>query len=335
MVLRVAINGFGRIGRGIARVILESWSHDMQIVAINGMGDIDVNAHLLAYDSVHGRFAQEVSFKDSQIVVDGNAIPFTAYRNPEELPWKEYAVDLVMECTGAFTSADKARSHMKAGAGCVLISAPADGVDATVVYGVNHGILESSMRIVSCASCTTNCLAPIACILHREIGIQNGYMTTIHAYTGDQRVLDTARRDCYRSRAAGLSMIPTSTGAAKALGLVIPELAGKLDGSSIRVPTPNVSAIDLTAVMQRTVSVGEINDLFQSASTGNWQGIVEYTDAPCVSIDYNHNSYSASFAGKETRVVGDNFLRVLAWYDNEWGFSHRMCDVGAAMGRFL
>jgi glyceraldehyde 3-phosphate dehydrogenase len=333
MAVRVAINGFGRIGRNILRAIVESGRTDIDVVSLNDLGPAETNAHLLRFDSVHGRFPAEVKVDGDALVVEGRRIRVTAIRNPAELPHRELGIDIALECTGLFTSRDKAAAHLEAGARRVLVSAPADGADLTVVYGVNQNRLEPSHNVVSNASCTTNCLAPVAKIIHESVGIDKGFMTTIHAYTGDQPTLDTMHKDLYRARAAALSMIPTSTGAAKAVGLVLPELKGKLDGVSIRVPTPNVSVIDLKVVTRRATTVEEINAAMRKAAAGAFKGIVTTTDQPNVSVDFNHDSHSATFAIDQTKVMDGNLVRVLAWYDNEWGFSNRMCDTTAAMGR--
>jgi glyceraldehyde 3-phosphate dehydrogenase len=333
MTIRVAINGFGRIGRNVLRAIAESGRKDIEVVAANDLGPVETNAHLLRYDSVHGRFPGEVTVKGDTISVGNGAIKITAERDPSKLPWKDLGIDIALECTGLFTAKDKASAHLNAGAKRVLVSAPADGADLTVVFGVNHDKLTKEHKVVSNGSCTTNCLAPVAKVLNDTVGIETGFMTTIHAYTGDQPTLDTMHKDLYRARAAALSMIPTSTGAAKAVGLVLPELKGKLDGVSIRVPTPNVSVIDLKVVTRRATSVEEINAAVRKAAAGPFEGIVTTTDQPNVSVDFNHDPHSATFAIDQTKVMEGNLVRVLAWYDNEWGFSNRMCDTAAAMGR--
>lgn len=336
MAVRVAINGFGRIGRNVLRSIVESGRTDIEVVGINDLGSPETNAHLLRYDSVHGRFPLPVDVSGTDtLVVAGRSIKVTALRSPADLPWKELGVDIALECTGLFTSKEKAEAHLVAGARRVLISAPADGVDCTVVYGVNHTSLHPDHQIVSNASCTTNCLAPVALVLDQLVGIEKGFMTTVHAYTGDQPTLDTVHKDLYRARAAGLSMIPTSTGAAKAVGLVLPHLKGKLDGVSIRVPTPNVSVIDLKVVTKKQASVSEINAAFLDASRGALKGILETTSDPNVSVDFNHDPHSAIFALDQTKVLEGNLVRVLAWYDNEWGFSNRMCDTAVAISRLM
>ena len=334
MAVRVGINGFGRIGRNILRAIAESGRKDIEVVGINDLGPVETNAHLLRFDSVHGRFPGTVTVDGDTISLGGNKIKVTAERDPSKLPWKDLGIDIAMECTGIFTSKDKASAHLTAGAKRVLVSAPADGADATIVYGVNHDTLTREHLVVSNGSCTTNCLAPIAKVLNDLVGIETGFMTTIHAYTGDQPTLDTMHKDLYRGRAAAMSMIPTSTGAAKAIGLVLPELKGKLDGVAIRVPTPNVSVVDLKIVSNHKTTVEEINEAFKAAAaSGPLKGILAITDQPNVSVDFNHDPHSATFAIDQTKVMEGNLVRVLAWYDNEWGFSNRMCDTAAAMGR--
>jgi glyceraldehyde 3-phosphate dehydrogenase len=335
MTIRVAINGFGRIGRNILRAIAEAERKDIEIVAINDLAPVETNAHLLRFDSVHGRFPGTVTVKGDTISVGNGAIKVTAIKDPTTLPWKDLGVDIAMECTGIFTSKDKASTHLTAGAKRVLVSAPADGADLTVVYGVNHQKLSKDHKVVSNGSCTTNCLAPVAKVLNDTVGIETGFMTTIHDYTGDQPTLDTIHKDLYRGRAAALSMIPTSTGAAKAIGLVLPELAGKLDGVAIRVPVPNVSVIDLKIVGKRSTSKDGINDAMKRASQQELKGILGITDAPNVSIDFNHDPHSATFHLDQTKVLNGTFVRVMAWYDNEWGFSNRMADTAVAMGKLL
>jgi glyceraldehyde 3-phosphate dehydrogenase len=335
MAVRVAINGFGRIGRNILRAIVESGRSDIKVVAINDLGPVETNAHLLRFDSVHGRFPGEVKVDGDSIDAGTGPIKVTAERDPAKLPWTDLGVDIALECTGLFTSKEKASAHLTAGAKRVLISAPGDGADLTVVYGVNHDKLASEHVVVSNASCTTNCLAPVAKVLNDAIGIEQGFMTTIHAYTGDQPTLDTLHKDLYRGRAAAMSMIPTSTGAAKAVGLVLPELKGRLDGVSIRVPTPNVSVIDLKAVVKRATSPDEINQAMRRASEQELKGVLTWTDQPNVSIDFNHDPHSATFALDQTKVMDGTLVRVLAWYDNEWGFSNRMADTAVAMGKLL
>jgi glyceraldehyde 3-phosphate dehydrogenase (phosphorylating) len=333
MTVRVAINGFGRIGRNILRAIVESGRKDIEVVAINDLGPVETNAHLLRFDSVHGRFPHEVKVSGDTIDVGRGPIKVTAIKNPAELPHKELKVDIAMECTGIFTSKEKAAAHLTAGAKRVLISAPAEGADLTVVYGVNHDKLTPDHKVVSNASCTTNCLAPVAKVLNDLLGIEKGFMTTIHAYTGDQPTLDTMHKDLYRARAAALSMIPTSTGAAKAVGLVLPELNGKLDGVSIRVPTPNVSVIDFKFVAKRKTDKEEVNAAVKRAAEQQLKGILGFTTHPNVSIDFNHDPHSSIFHMDQTKVMDGNFVRVLSWYDNEWGFSNRMADTAVAMSK--
>jgi glyceraldehyde 3-phosphate dehydrogenase len=335
MALRVGINGFGRIGRNILRGIYESKRTDIEIVAINDLGPVETNAHLLRFDSVHGRFPGEVTVKGDSINLGNGAIKVTAERDPSKLPWKDMGVDIAFECTGIFTAKAKASAHLTAGAKRVLVSAPADGADLTVVYGVNHDKLTRDHLVVSNGSCTTNCLAPVAKVLNDTVGIETGFMTTIHAYTGDQPTLDTMHSDLYRGRAAALSMIPTSTGAAKAIGLVLPELQGKLDGTAIRVPTPNVSVVDLKIVAKRKTDAKEINEAMKRAAEQELKGILGFTNAPNVSIDFNHDAHSSTVAMDQTKVQGGNLVRVLSWYDNEWGFSNRMADTAAAMGKLI
>lgn len=333
MVLKVGINGFGRIGRSTLSHIIESGRDDIQVVAMNATGPLETTAHLLKYDSVHGRFSGDIKIADGTMDVGQGPMRMFSTYNPSELDWE--GVDLVLECSGQFNSKEGSQIHLDRGAKRVLISAPASNVDKTVVYGVNDNTLTSEDLIVSNASCTTNCLAPIAKILNDAIGIDKGFMTTIHAYTGDQPTLDRRHKDLYRARAAAMSMIPTTTGAAKAVGLVLPELKGRLDGSAIRVPTPNVSAIDLNFIPSRMTSVEEINDAVREASQGAMKGIVEYVDEPTVSIDYTHNTHSSNFASLQTTVMGGNLVRILSWYDNEWGFSCRMADTAVAMGKLI
>ena len=335
MAVRVAINGFGRIGRNILRAIYEAKRTDIEVVAVNDLGPVETNAHLLRYDSVHGRFPHDVAVEGDSIVIGKTKIKVTAERDPSKLPWKDLGVDIAMECTGIFTAKDKASAHLTAGAKRVLVSAPADGADLTVVYGVNHDKLTKDHKVVSNGSCTTNCLAPVAKILNDVVGIETGFMTTIHAYTGDQPTLDTMHKDLYRARAAGLSMIPTSTGAAKAIGLVLPELNGKLDGVAIRVPTPNVSVIDLKIVAKRKTDAKEINEAMKRASEQQLKGILGYTTHPNVSIDFNHDPHSSTFHMDQTKVQNGTLVRVMSWYDNEWGFSNRMGDTAVAIGKLL
>jgi glyceraldehyde 3-phosphate dehydrogenase len=335
MTVRVAINGFGRIGRNILRSLVEHGRTDIEVVAINDLGPVETNAHLFRYDSVHGRFAGEVKVDGDTIDVGRGRIKVTAVRDPAELPHRDLGVDIAFECTGIFTSRDKASAHLAAGAKRVLVSAPCDNADKTIVYGVNHNTLTAADLVVSNASCTTNCLAPVAKVLQDLAGIERGYMTTIHSYTGDQPTLDTMHKDLYRARAAAMSMIPTSTGAAKALGLVIPELQGKLDGSSIRVPTPNVSVIDLVWTPGRTLTVKEINDALRAAAEGPLKGVLAVTDEALVSTDFNHVAASSTVALAQTQVIDGGLGRVLSWYDNEWGFSTRMSDTAVAMARLI
>jgi len=335
MSVRVAINGFGRIGRNVLRAIVESGRTDIQVVAINDLGPVETNAHLIRYDSVHGKFPGTVTVEGDTIDVGTGPIKVTAVRNPAELPHREMGVDIVMECTGIFTSKEKASAHLQAGAKKVIISAPAEGADLTVVYGVNHDKLSSEHVVISNASCTTNCLAPVAYVLNEAVGIEHGFMTTIHSYTGDQPTLDTMHKDLYRARAAALSMIPTTTGAAKAVGLVLPELNGKLDGSSVRVPTPNVSVVDFKFVAKRATSAAEINDAIRSAADGRLKGVLGYTDDKLVSVDFNHDPRSSVFHMDQTKVMEGTFVRILTWYDNEWGFSNRMSDTAVAFAKTL
>ena len=335
MTVKVAINGFGRIGRNVLRAIVESGRTDIEVVAINDLGPVETNAHLMRYDSVHGRFPGTVTVDGDTIDVGRGPIKVTAVRNPAELPWKELGIDIALECTGIFTARDKAAVHLQAGAKRVLISAPGENADLTVVYGVNHTKLTAEHLVVSNASCTTNCLAPVAFVLNEAIGIEKGFMTTIHSYTGDQPTLDTLHKDLYRARAAALSMIPTSTGAAKAVGLVLPELKGKLDGTSIRVPTPNVSVIDFKFVAKKATSAEEVNAAIKAAADGKLKGILGTVGEPLVSVDFNHNSHSSTLALDQTKVIEGSLVRVLSWYDNEWGFSCRMADTAVAMGKLL
>jgi glyceraldehyde 3-phosphate dehydrogenase len=334
MTVKVAINGFGRIGRNVLRGIIESGRTDIEVVAINDLGPVETNAHLLRYDSVHGRFPAEVKVNGDTITVGGGKpIKVTAVRDPKDLPWAD--VDIALECTGIFTAKEKASLHLANGSKRVLVSAPADGADKTIVFGVNHNTLTKDDLVVSNASCTTNCLAPVAYVLQNAFGIEKGYMTTIHSYTGDQPTLDTMHKDLHRARAAALSMIPTSTGAAKAVGLVLPELKGKLDGSAIRVPTPNVSVVDLKFIPSRNVTKDEVNAAIKAAAEGELKGILAYTEEPLVSIDFNHDSHSSTFSGDQTKVMEGNLVRILTWYDNEWGFSNRMADTAVAMGKLI
>lgn len=333
MAIRVAINGFGRIGRLVLRSIMESGRQDIEVIAINDLGPVETNAHLLRYDSVHGTFASKVESKENAIHAGRSWIQVSAEKDPSKLPWKNLNIDVVMECTGIFTSRDKASAHLTAGAKKVLISAPSNDADLTVVYGINHHKILAKHALISNASCTTNCLVPVAYVLHQAVGIERGYMTTIHSYTGDQPVLDTMHKDLYRARAAALSIIPTTTGAAKAVGLVLPELAGRLDGTAIRVPTPNVSMVDFKFVPTRKTNVQEINEAILAASKGALKGILITNDQPLVSSDFNHNPASSIFDLKQTQVIDGQFVRVMAWYDNEWGFSNRMSDTAVAMAK--
>ncbi len=331
MTIKVGINGFGRIGRNVLRAIIESGRTDIEVVAINDLGPVETNAHLLRYDSVHGRFPAEVTVNGDTIDVGRGPIKVTAERDPAALPWGD--VDVALECTGIFTARDKAALHLQNGSRRVLVSAPSAGADKTIVFGVNDSALTAEDLVVSNASCTTNCLSPVAKVLNDAIGIKRGFMTTIHSYTGDQPTLDTMHKDLYRARAAATSMIPTSTGAAKAVGLVLPELNGKLDGVAIRVPTPNVSVVDLTFVASRDTTVEEVNAAIRAAADGPLKGILGYTDAPLVSSDFNHDSHSSVFHMDQTKVMDGNFVRILSWYDNEWGFSNRMSDTAVALGK--
>lgn len=333
MTVKVAINGFGRIGRNVLRAIIESGRTDIEVIAINDLGPVETNAHLLRFDSVHGRFPQEVTTTENSIDVGRGPIRVTAIRNPADLPWSD--VDVVMECTGIFTSKEACQAHLDNGSSRVLISAPGKDADKTIVYGVNHDSLTSDDVVVSNASCTTNCLSPVAKVLNDAIGMTKGFMTTIHSYTGDQPTLDTMHKDLYRARAAALSMIPTSTGAAKAVGLVLPELNGKLDGVAIRVPTPNVSVVDLTFEAARATTVEEVNDAIRAAADGPLKGVLGYTDLPMVSCDINHDPHSSLFHMDQTKVLDGNMVRILSWYDNEWGFSNRMADTAVAMGNLI
>lgn len=333
MTIKVAINGFGRIGRNVMRAIIESGRTDLEVVAINDLTSAEVLAHLFRYDSVHGPFRGEISTEGNVININGGDIKVFSERDPSLLPWKDLAIDIAMECTGLFTEKDKASAHLQAGAKRVLISAPGKNADITVVYGVNHDALKAEHKVISNASCTTNCLAPVAKVLHELCGISQGFMTTVHAYTSDQRILDAPHKDLRRARAAGLSLIPTSTGAAKAVGLVLPDLLGKLDGTAIRVPTANVSMIDLKFIPQRETSVEDINAAMRHAAENQLKGVLSVVDEPLVSCDFNHNPYSSSFDATQTQIVDDRLVRVLSWYDNEWGFSNRMCDMAVALGK--
>jgi len=333
MTVKVAINGFGRIGRNVLRAIVESGRTDIEVVALNDLGPVETNAHLVRYDSVHGRFPGTVTTGEDWIDVGRGPMKVTAIRNPAELPWGD--VDIIMECTGIFTSKEKVQPHLSTGAKRVLISAPGTGADKTIVYGVNHDTLTKDDLVVSNASCTTNCLSPVAKVLNDAIGIEKGMMTTIHSYTGDQPTLDTMHKDLYRARAAALSMIPTSTGAAKAVGLVLPELNGKLDGFAMRVPTPNVSVVDLKFIAKKATSVEEVNAAIKAAADGPMKGILGYTEDKNVSHDFNHDSHSSIFHMDQTKVMDGTFVSILSWYDNEWGFSNRMSDTAVAMGKLI
>ena len=331
MTVKVAINGFGRIGRNVLRGIIESGHTDIEVIAINDLGPVEANAHLMRYDSVHGKFPGTVTVDGDTIDVGQGPIKVTAIRDPKELPWGD--VDVALECTGIFTNREKASLHLENGSKKVLISAPGGSDVKTIVFGVNHETLDADDKVVSNASCTTNCLSPVAYVLNNKIGIEKGYMTTIHSYTGDQPTLDTMHSDLYRARAAAMPMIPTSTGAAKAVGLVLPELAGKLDGSAIRVPTPNVSVVDLKFIPKRDTTVEEVNNAIRDATDGELKSILGYTDESLVSIDFNHNSHSSIFHMDQTKVLEGNLVRILTWYDNEWGFSNRMADTAVAMAK--
>ena len=336
MTVKVAINGFGRIGRNILRAIVESGRTDIEVVSINDLGPVETNAHLLRFDSIHGKFPAKVTVEGDSIIINGGKpIKVTAIKDPAALPHAELGVDIAMECTGFFTARDKAAAHLTAGAKRVIVSAPADGADLTVVYGVNHDKLTKDHLVISNASCTTNCLAPVAKVLNDAIGIDHGMMTTIHSYTNDQPSLDQMHKDLYRARAAALSMIPTSTGAAKAVGLVLPELKGKLDGFAMRVPTPNVSVVDLKFVAKRDTTKEEINAAIKAAADGPLKGILAYTDQPNVSIDFNHDPHSSTFHMDQTKVMEGKFVSILTWYDNEWGFSNRMSDTAVALAKLI
>jgi len=335
MTVRVAINGFGRIGRNILRAIAESDRKDIEVVGLNDLAPVETNAHLLRFDSVHGRFPGEVTVKGDTISVGNGAIKVTAIKDPTTLPWKDLGVDIALECTGIFTSKEKAKAHLAAGAKAVLVSAPSDGADLTVVYGVNHDKLTKDHKVVSNASCTTNCLAPVAKVLNDAIGIDKGFMTTIHAYTNDQHLLDQVHKDLHRARAAAMSLIPTSTGAAKAVGLVLPELKGRLDGVAIRAPVPNVSVVDFKFVAKRATDKDEVNGAIKRAAEQQLKGILGYHTAPNVSIDFNHDAHSSVFDMEQTKVMDGTLVRVMSWYDNEWGFSNRMADTAVAMGKLI
>jgi glyceraldehyde 3-phosphate dehydrogenase len=325
--IKIAINGFGRIGRLILRSIIEKNNKDISVIAINDLAPADTSAHLLKYDSIHGVMNNTVKLEESMLKIEGHSIQMLSEKNPESLPWKKLGIDIVMECSGIFATKEKSLAHVKAGAKKVIISAPGTDVDATVVYGVNHNILNSDHVVISNASCTTNCLAPVIKVINDNFGFVKGYMTTIHAYTGDQKIIDTAHKDLRRARAGAVSMIPTSTGAARAVGLVIKEVAGKLDGCAIRVPTPNVSMIDLTFQSKKKVTTEDINNQFLNYSKGDLHGILGYNTENLVSVDFNHSPYSSIFDATQTQVIKDDFCRVVSWYDNEWGFSNRMVDV--------
>ncbi len=333
MAVRVGINGFGRIGRLALRAAMEARRNDVEFVAVNDLGSVATNAHLLKYDSVHGTYPGTVVAGDDSMTVDGKKVRVLKEPDPKKLPWGDLGVDVVWECTGRFSDRDKAAVHLAAGAPKVIVSAPSKGADATIVYGVNHKSLTGAHKVISNASCTTNCLAPPVFVLNKTIGVEKGYMTTIHAYTGDQRIVDTLHSDLRRARGAALSMIPTTTGAARAVGLVLPELAGKLDGSAIRVPTPNVSVVDLVFISKKSTTVKEVNDAIEAAAKGDLKGVMAYNTEPLVSIDFNHDPHSSIFDGTQTQVVDGQLVRIVAWYDNEWGFSHRMSDTSTAFAR--
>ena len=335
MSVRIAINGFGRIGRNVLRAIAEADRKDIEVVGINDLAPVETNAHLLRFDSMHGRFPGEVKVAADSMSIGNGKIKVTAIKDPATLPWKELGVHIALECTGIFTSKERARAHLLAGARRVIISAPADGVDLTVVYGVNHDKLRREHVVISNASCTTNCLAPVAKVLNDAVGIEKGFMTTVHSYTNDQPSLDQVHKDLYRARAAALNMIPTSTGAAKAVGLILPELAGKLDGVAIRVPTPNVSVIDFKFVAKRPTTKDEINSAVRRAADQRLRGVLGYTEAANVSSDFNHDAHSSVFAIDQTKVIDGTLVRVMSWYDNEWGFSNRMVDTAVAMGKII
>ena len=333
MAVRVGINGFGRIGRNILRAIIENDRSDISVVAINDLGPVKTNAHLLKFDTVHGRFPNKISTTNDTIDVGTGPIRVSAKRNPEELPWND--IDIALECTGIFNEKEAAEKHLRNGSKRVLVSAPCTNADKTIVFGVNHQTLTENDLVVSNASCTTNCLAPLAKVLHEKLGIKRGFMTTIHSYTGDQPTLDTTHSDLYRSRAAAMNMIPTSTGAARAVGLVIPELNGKLDGVSIRVPTPNVSVVDLTFESSKETSESEINSVIKNSALNELKGVLSYTEEKLVSLDFNHDPHSSIFAADQTKVIQKKMVRVLSWYDNEWGFSNRMSDTAVEISKFL
>jgi len=330
MAVRVGINGFGRIGRLVMRAAMEARRNDVEFVAVNDLGSVAANAHLLKYDSVHGTFPGDISSDEKSITVNGQKVQVLAERDPTKLPWKDLGVDIVFECTGIFSDRDKAAVHLETGAPRVLVSAPSKGADKTIVYGVNHDSLTKDDKVVSNASCTTNCLAPPVFVIDKNVGVERGYMTTIHSYTGDQRIVDTLHKDLRRARGAALSMIPTTTGAARAVGLVMPHLAGKLDGSAIRVPTPNVSMVDLVFIAKKSTTVEEVNGLIEEAANGPLKGVMWYNTEPLVSIDFNHDSHSSIFDGTQTQVIDGTMVRIVSWYDNEWGFSQRMSDTANA-----
>jgi len=333
--IRVGINGFGRIGRLVLRAIIENNVSELKVVAVNDLGSLNHNMHLLKYDSVHGKLQSDIELDNNLAKINNSEIVFFTQKNPEDIPWTKYDVDIVLECTGIFTDATLAIKHLKGSVKKVLISAPATNADITVVYGVNSNLLEKKHKIISNASCTTNCLAPIAKVINDNFKIKAGFMTTVHSFTSDQSILDGLHRDLLRARTASSSMIPTSTGAAKAVGLVLPELLGKLDGTAIRIPTPNVSMIDFTFNTLDKISVDTINENIKSASENSFKDIIEYNELPLVSIDFNHNPASSIFDANQTQVTGDNFGRILSWYDNEWGFSNRMLDVCRKLGNLI
>ena len=333
MTVRVAINGFGRIGRNVLRAIIENNRTDISVIAINDLGPVKTNAHLLKFDSIHGKFPSKIDISEDTIDVGTGSIRVTAIKNPEELPWSD--IDIALECTGIFNEKEAAGKHLKNGSKRVLVSAPCKNADKTIVFGVNHKTLTKNDLVVSNASCTTNCLAPVVKVLHEKLEIKRGFMTTVHSYTGDQPTLDTMHSDLYRSRAAAMNMIPTSTGAARAVGLVIPELNGKLDGVSIRVPTPNVSVVDLTFESSKETSESEINSIIKNSSSNELKGVLGYTEEKLVSMDFNHDPHSSIFAADQTKVLQKKMVRVLSWYDNEWGFSNRMADTALEMSKLL
>jgi len=333
--IRLGINGFGRIGRLVLRAILERAEKDLKVVAINDLGNLEQNLHLLKYDSIHGKLKKNFQIENNNLLIDQDSVAFYNFRDPKDIPWKESKVDIVMECTGIFTDAEMAKNHLNNEVKKVLISAPSNNADLTVVYGVNHHLLNDKHSIISNASCTTNCLAPVAKIINDNFGIDAGFMTTVHSFTSDQMILDGYHKDPRRARSASVSMIPTSTGAAKAVGLVLPELLGKLDGTAVRIPTPNVSMVDFTFQTKNKITKKNINESIKEASEQSMLGVIDYNEAPLVSIDFNHNPYSSIFDSTQTQVIGENFGRVLSWYDNEWGFSNRMLDVAKTIGNYL